>query len=353
MTPDRLLSDLKKRDPAPVYLFLGPEPFARDQCREAIIDKLLAPEERESGVIRHDLSEVSLASVIDDARSFSLFSPRRVIWASSAEAALPRGRAAADDGEDGRTAGDASLIAGYVKDPSPDVVLVFDSSRFEMDGEDKAKSERVRKFYSGVPNVVEFARFNQAQALALADGLAKEYGLRAGPKEIRLLVEAVGANAQSISVEIEKLRLFAGDRAITAEDIAALVPQAQATTIFALVGALGRNDRGAALNHLDTLVREGEYLPLALAFLATQFRQALVAREAGLRDSRQIQGHFSKLGVPMWPSRAEQVAQTLNAFTAQQMANALRRIAAADKALRDIRPDDRVVMEEFVLSLTA
>ena len=52
-------------------------------------------------------------------------------------------------------------------------------------------------------------------------------------------------------------------------------------TVFALVAALGRGDRTRALEILDTLAREGEYMPLALTFLGTQFRMALVAREAG------------------------------------------------------------------------
>ena len=63
------------------------------------------------------------------------------------------------------------------------------------------------------------------------------------------------------------------------------MPDARATTIFALVNALGRRDRARALEVLDTLTREGEYLPLALAFLSAQFRLALVAREAGLKSS--------------------------------------------------------------------
>ena len=99
------------------------------------------------------------------------------------------------------------------------------------------------------------------------------------------------------------------------DDITALVPDARATTIFALVNALGRRDRARALGVLDTLTREGEYLPLALAFLSTQFRMALVAREAGLKSAQQIQGHFTRLGVPMWGSRAEQVYQTVSKFT--------------------------------------
>ena len=109
-------------------------------------------------------------------------------------------------------------------------------------------------------------------------------------------MEALGADVARIAVEIEKLALFAGNRPVGVDDIAALVPDARATTMFALVNALGRRDRARSLEILDTLTRDGEYLPLALAFLSTQFRMALVAREAGLKSAAQIQAHFTQNG---------------------------------------------------------
>ena len=137
---------------------------------------------------------------------------------------------------------------------------------------------------------------------------------RIEPAALDLLVEALGADIARIAVEIEKLSLYAAGRQVGVDDIAALVPDARSTNIFALVNALGRRDRARSLEILDTLVREGEYLPLALAFLSTQFRMALVAREAGLKSSQQVQGHFTRMGVPMWGSRAEQVWQTVSKF---------------------------------------
>jgi DNA polymerase III delta subunit len=55
----------------------------------------------------------------------------------------------------------------------------------------------------------------------------------------------------------------------------------------------------------------------------------------------------------MWGSRADQVYQTATKFTKPQLENALRLIFQADRGLRDARPDDRIVMERFVLELTA
>ena len=76
MTPDEFLRSIEKRDPQPAYLFLGPEAWARDRCRKALIDKVLPPEEREQGLTRHDLSEVEFGAVMDDARSLlAVFQP--------------------------------------------------------------------------------------------------------------------------------------------------------------------------------------------------------------------------------------------------------------------------------------
>jgi DNA polymerase-3 subunit delta len=238
-------------------------------------------------------------------------------------------------------------------------VVVLESSRYGFDGDDKAKLERVQKYFaaassSAMLGQVEFRPFSPEAARSLAQTLAKKAGLQLGLPELALLLDATGGDASRIAVEIEKLSLLtAGKRKVTADDIAALVPDAQASTIFALVAALGRGDRAQALEILDTLSREGEYMPLALTFLATQFRMALAAREAGLRNASQIQAHFNKLGARIWPERARQIEQTVTAFSKGKLERAVVKLFEADRSLRDARPDDRIVMEEMILALTA
>ncbi|MFM2124075.1 MAG: polymerase subunit delta, partial [Acidobacteriota bacterium] len=130
MTPDQFLAKLKKDGPEPAYLFLGPDAFERDRCRRALMEAALPPEAREDGFTRHDLSQVALAEAIDDARSMSLFATQRLIWLASAEAAVPRARAAAsDDEESSGSAGDADALTTYLRQPTPDTVLVIDCSR--------------------------------------------------------------------------------------------------------------------------------------------------------------------------------------------------------------------------------
>ncbi len=355
MTPEQFLARLKKNGPEPAYLFLGPEAFERARCRRALLDAVLSPEDRENGFTRHDLDRTPLAAALDDARALSLFAPRRVIWLAAAEAVVPRApRGRSADDSDGQAETGQSALASYLKEPTPDVTLVIDCSRYEFEGEDKARIERVEAFFAAVPGKVEFRPYAPEAARYLAQRLAKEAGIQLGLAELALLLEATGGDASRIALEIEKLRLFAGTaRKITAEDIAALVPDAQSSTIFVLVAALGRGDRARALEILDTLSRAGEYMPLALTFLATQFRTALAAREARIRGAGQIQAHFNKLGARMWPERARQVEQTMEAFSKERLERAVEKVFEADRGLRDARPDDRILMEEMVFSLTA
>ena len=357
MTPAQFLGALKRSGPAAAYLFLGSEAYDHRRAKHALVETHLTPEERQEGITHYDLSRATIAEVIDDARSFSLFASKRLIIVASAEAVLPRGAKAEEDefAESGgsSSSGDASPLVDYLKDPSPGVVLLFEATRFGLEGDEKKKCERVAKFYSAIRDVVEFAPYAPDDARRETQSLAKKLSVTLEPAALDLLVEALGADMARIATELEKLSLLSTKRAITPDDIQALVPDARVSTIFALVNALGRRDRARALAILDTLCREGEYLPLALSFLSSQFRQALIAQEVNLRSAQQILGHFMKLGGGMWSSRAEQVYQTSTRFSRAQLERGMKLIFEADRDLRSANPDDRIVMEQFVVKLTA
>jgi DNA polymerase-3 subunit delta len=353
VTPEQFLARVAKQPLAPVYLFLGQESYQRKICKDALVDRVLPGDASTDGLTQIDLEESSLSDVLDDARSLSLFAQDRVIWVGSAETALPRRLISnTEDSEDSDKPGESDLAA-YLKSPTPGTVIVFECSRYDFTGDDKAKVERVQKFYSAVPIVVEFRQFTPESSRYLAQELAKQHQLKLGGGELAALLEVTAGDASRLAAEIEKLSLFAGtERKVTMDDLRALVPNASQSTVFLLVNALGRRDRTAALRSLDILIREGEYLPLALTFLGTQFRLALAAKEAGISSPQQAQNFFTRIGVRIWRDRAEQVIGTAAAFTTEQLGKALTSIYETDKKFRDAYKDDRTVMETLVLSLT-
>jgi DNA polymerase-3 subunit delta len=103
---------------------------------------------------------------------------------------------------------------------------------------------------------------------------------------------------------------------------------------------------------LDRLVRDGEYLPLALTFLGGVFRMALTAREQNLRGAADVQSYFQRMGLPMWRSRAEQIHAASGRFSKEKLEEGISLVFKADRDMKGSRPDDRIVMEDFVFRLT-
>lgn len=353
MNPEQFLARIAKQPLESAYLFLGQEGYQRRVCKHALIERALG-EAGASGITETDLENATLREVLDDARSLSLFSADRVIWVCSAELALPRRWPEAAQNDEGGEKSDAADLAAYLGAPTPGTVIVFECSRYDFGGDDRAKLERVEKFYAAAPATVEFRQFTPESARFLAQQLAKQHGLRLAGPELAVLLEAVGGDANRIAAEIEKLSLFVGrDRAVTMDDLRLLVANSAQSTIFVLVNALGKRDRTSALRSLDVLIREGEYLPLALTILSSHFRLALVLKEARASSTHQVQSLFAKLGVRVWRERAEQIAATAAAFSAERLREAVALIYETDKRFRDGYKDDRIVMESLVMALTA
>jgi DNA polymerase III subunit delta len=355
LNPEQFLVKIARQPPGHAYLFLGQEGYQRNLCREALLLRVLPGDARADGFTHVDLEGSALASVLDDARSLSLFASERVIWVASAELALPRRVVAADETDEAGKPPESGL-SSYLRAPTPGVVLVFECSRYDFTGDDKQKLERVEKFYSGIgpAATVEFRHFTPESSRHFAQDLARKADLKLAGAELVALLDAVAGDAGRLASEIEKLALFVGpDRTVTMDDLRALVPNAAQATIFALVNALGKRDRKTALRSLDILVRDGEYLPLALTFLSSQFRLALAAKEARINSVQQAQTFFQNMGVRMWRDRAEQVVATADAFPRDSLARAVALLYDTDKKFREGYKDDQLVMELLVLSLTA
>ena len=174
MTPEQFLPRIEKQSPAPVYLFLGREGYHRRICKQSLVKRVLGADGSGDGLTQIDLEDTTLSAVLDDAKSLSLFSSDRVIWVGSAESALPRRlNSATEDGEESEK-GEGAQLAAYLKAPTPGTVVVFECSRYDFAGEDKAKLDRVQKFYSAIPAVVEFRQFTPESSRFLAQEIAKK-----------------------------------------------------------------------------------------------------------------------------------------------------------------------------------
>ena len=346
MKPGDLIRQLRKgARPAAGYLLLGPEPFYRGRCREALRAAALGPSPDETAVEEVDLAERPLAALLDAARSLSLFSSERLVIARAAEQALPRASVAAEK----------RFVADYFADPAPGTVVVIEAVKYDpRERGEKEKLARVAKFFESVPVRVDLEPLSAQDAQYVAKVLAGRMGLSIRPEVLAGLVDMLGADAFRIENELQKLSIYLGSgREVTREDLEVMVPEARQSGVFEFSEALADRDRARALALLDTMSKSGMYWPMQLNLIATLFRQALAAKELGLRNAREIGSRLGALGMRVWPTRARQLEGILSKFGEPELRRGLIALFEADRGLRSPRPEDRIVVEMLVVKLTS
>jgi DNA polymerase-3 subunit delta len=351
---DRFVSEVSSRKLRPAYVLVGDEVFFRDRCRAALIQHLVTPELRDFSLHDLDLSETSIAEILDLARTPSLMSPFQVFFIRGVKALYGRGSHQEE----------FAAIEEYCKNPNPDAVLIFvadhisipaDARRMEM--QDKDRYERIRETLGEYCAVIELARVDESDGTRWVVEHASKEDVKVDPDAARELVDALGADMMLVSNELEKLILFVGaKKRITLGDVETMVLAAKQRSLYELTDAISSKDRVRALAVLDAMLssEEGEEAAIGhIYMLARTFRQMLVILEKNVRDSRAIwQALWQGFRLP--PFAAEDVIRQARRYKSRrELTRALRLLARADLALRSNPTSKRLVLEKLVIDLCA
>ncbi len=322
MHADAFLRSAAKGQFAPVYLLTGKELYFRDKFREVLVKFFLGSPDAE--LADHDLAEMPVRDALDDAAGFSLFAPRRVVWLRNADSLLPK-----RDG--GVTAGKHSLdaITGYLARPNDQSIVVFEA---RLDDQDKIT--RLEKLLAGCTHV-SLERPAAADSARHLTEEAQRGGVTLDTRAAAELVESTGGDLARARMELDKLIAYVGSRkAITTDDVRALVPSEPAFIIWELGDSIGRGDTRGALGRLEALLRDGHKALPTLGLIAGHMRKMLRA----------------KAGSKQWlPPEVKRQAQKV---PLPRLVAAMDRLFQADVELRSSPPADRLVLERLIFDLT-
>ena len=349
---EKFSSEVAGRKLRAAYVLIGDEVFFRDQCRQALLEHLVPADLRDFSLHDLDLSDVSVAEVLDRARTPSLMAPFQVFFVRGVKELYGRGS----------HADEFAAIEAYVKDPNPAAVLIFvadhisipaDARRMEL--QDKDRYERIRETLGEYCGMVELARVDESDGIRWVIDQAQKEGVKVEQDAARELVDALGADMMLVSRELEKLILFTGEKKhITLGDVETMVLAAKQRSLYELTDAISAKDKTRALAVLDALLSTGDGDDAAIGhlyMLARTFRQMLVILEKNVRDSRAIwQALWQGFRLP--PFAAEDVIRQARRYKSRrELTRALRLIARADFSLRTNPPSKRLVLENLVIHL--
>jgi DNA polymerase III subunit delta len=351
---ERFVNEVQSRKLRPAYVFVGDEAFFRARCREAVLTHLIPIDMREFSLYELDLSDASVAEVLDRARTPSLMAPFQVFFVRGVKQLY--GRGSHDD--------EFAAIEDYVKHPNPDAVIIFiadhisipaDVRRMELT--DKERYEKIRDTLGQYCGIVEFARVEESEAVRWVVDTGAAQGIKVENDAAREMVDALGGDMMMISVELEKLALYVGEKKrITLGDVETMVLAAKQRSLYELTDAISTRDRVKAMGVLEAILSttEGEEAAIGhLYMLAKTYRQMLVISEKGVRDSRALwQVLWQGFRVP--PFAAEDVIRQARRFKSRRdLTRGLRLIAKADLALRSNPVSKRMVLENLVMDLAS
>jgi DNA polymerase-3 subunit delta len=349
---ERFVSEVASRKLRPAYVFIGDEIFFRDHCRQALLQHLVPGDLRDFSLHDLDLSDVSLAEVLDRAQTPSLMAPFQVFFIRGVKNLYGRGSHAEE----------FAAIEKYVKDPNPDAVLIFvadhisipsDVRRMEMT--DKDRYERIRETLGEFCGIVELARVDESDGIRWVMEKAQQEDVKMEQDAARELVDALGADMMLVSRELEKLVLFVAEKKrITLGDVETMVLAAKQRSLYELTDAISSKDKARALAVLDALLSTSDGDDAAIGhlyMLARTFRQMLIILEKNVRDTRAIwQALWQGFRVP--PFAAEDVIRQARRYKSRrELTRALKLIARADMGLRSNPPSKRMVLEQLVIQL--
>jgi DNA polymerase III subunit delta len=351
---DRFLSELESRKLRPAYVLVGDEVFFRKRCRDAILEHLVAPDSRDFSFFEFDLSETSLAEILDRARTPSLMAPFQVFFVRGVKALFGRG-----SNEE-----KISAITDYCKNPNPDALLVFvadhisipaDARRMEMT--DKDRYQKIREDLGPICGIVELARVEEGEAVRWIGEYCATRDVKIDADGARELVDALGGDMMTISNELEKLILFVGaKKKIALGDVETMVLSAKQRSLYELTDAISLKDRVRALEVLDAILSSGDGEEAAIGhlyMLAKTFRQMLVILERNVRDQRMLWAALWQ-GFRVPPFAADDIIRQARRYKSKrELTRAIRLVAKADLALRSNPPGKRLILEKLVLDLCA
>jgi len=187
----------------------------------------------------------------------------------------------------------------------------------------------------------ELPRFIQTEARERGHPIARDVA--------DFLAEIAGPELAGVLDAVERLSLYVGDGApITDHDVAACVTRIRPSSIWTLVGAVGRKDAATALAVLSDVYEpqdRGLRLVAVLAYSTRLLLRFAIARRRG--DSPEDAAKAA--GAP--PFKARDLSQQVRNLSINEIERWLRVLAETDLALKGSRRPSRAVLESAILTM--
>lgn len=311
-----------------IYVIAGKaESLVNVKCQE-LLDSLLTPDERMTGLLSVDGGDAEISSVLDELRTAPFLTSKRVVVVRGADEFVSKSRA---------------ILEKYFEKPSSTGVLVLTMSSWDS-------RTRLAKRLPKVGKLVEIAEPKRGQLPQhLIQYAAATHKVRLARDAAGLLVELAGEDLPQLHNEVDKLVLFAlGEKAIRLDHVEALIGHQRIYGAFEVIDAVIAGNARQAVQRLRNMFEENrnaEYTVVgAFAFHVRRMFNAKAMLEKGT-NTEQVAKRLR-----IWWNKDRFFAQ-LRSVSLAQIGVFLQELAHIDYAVKTGQTQAPVAIEQLVLRL--
>lgn len=310
----------------PVYLIYGSEELRLEQALTRLKGSVGEAADLDFNMDTFDGESTSVDAIIAAANTLPFASDRRLVIVRKVDKIDKAGQEA---------------LAAYAADPSPTTVLVMVAAKFP-------KNSKLYKAVDKLGGAAEYAAPRKADYPNEVARLFEARGKNVGKDAAELLVSAVGYDLRRLSVEVEKIAAFVGDRqGIDRADVEEVASATAPTSVFEFAEAVGTRDCRRCLVLIGELLAQGESA-YGLHALALRRLRDLIAISALDARGASLPEMARELGRPDW--QLKQLPRQARGFRPNELVSLLRAAAQAEAQMKTSR-DPRLVLERFVMKV--
>jgi DNA polymerase-3 subunit delta len=327
MKYDEFLDEVQNGRLRPVYFFAGEETGFIDEGGELLCQKLVTPEIRDFNFDVFYGSEINATRVLDRATSFPMMASHRVIVLRDVQKMPP---------------GDLEALAKYAANPSRTTYLIIAMREKESR---KKGVDALRKASA----YVDCKPLYENQIAPWIQKYVRRLNLSITAPAAQWLASEVGASTSVLRSEIEKIRLYLGERTeITEEDVQQVAGFRKEHSVFSLQDAVGAKNLAAALRiyeNLSTNTGAGAIISSLARYFGHLHLAHGLPRKAG-RDQAQL---AEKTGVhAFFAERLQRAAQN---YSPAEVCNALEVLLQADYLLKTQGISEVLLMRLMLIAI--
>lgn len=339
MTPEEAIRKAEDGQLQPLYVLLGEERFSRARVVSALRRAVTAGAVPGFNEDEFTAGEADIRAVLGAARTMPMMAKRR--WVLVRE--LDRWEGKADESAESKHGSALDQLAQYAESPSDTSVVVVYANK--LNGRRKLVTLAKKGGF-----LVDCGPLPRQQLPAWVHNAAKTRGHRITPSACELIAEVAGPDLATMDDVVERASLFAGEgQEITEETISALIPIVKPATVWQLLDAIGRRDRGQALSLLERVYEPADRGLRLLGLLSWSARQML-RFQAGLADGLRAGDAAKAAGVP--PFRAQALEQQLRRVSTATLEGWLQTLADVDLRLKGgSKLPPRAILESALIQL--